>query len=638
MPIKRTIIGSLCLIPLVLGCTSTGWGPSTPEDPAPYRSRVHRTEFNVPIVLNERTAAWIKFYQGRGRKNFARHLERSYRYVPAMKKILRQHGLPDDLVYIALIESGFNAKAYSHARAAGFWQFIAPTGRRYKLKINRSVDERRDFVKATHAAANYLKDLHQMFGHWYLAAAGYNAGEGKIMRAIKKYHTRDFWEIAKGNYLRPETKNYIPKYLAAMIIAKHPKRFGFGDLVPQEPLEYETVEIRGTPIDLRVAARLIERDQKELATLNPELLTSTTPTGRKSYALRVPRDSVDRFRSEYDLLPNHMRMAQKEHTVKSGETLDALAKHHGMSRDYLALANGISKKSRLEPGQRLGVPYKPPKNRWAYSGNVHYHRVRSGDSLWKIARKYNVPLKKLRAWNKGRIGRYLKPGQKIAIRGKAAKSKGGTRYASGSRPSQTIKYRVKSGDSLWSVANKHGVTVAQLKSWNQGKIGKYLKKGQRLKIKGKRSGGAKSSRSVVAGGTYRVKSGDSLWSIAQRNNVRVSDLKAWNGDSLGKHLKPGQRLKIVKASASPAPARKTVVAKATPRETSPRITPAVTTVEKRKMIFHTISSGDTLWDIARKYGVRTSEIKQWNGIDEVKRLRPGNKLKIYVKPDGRTAV
>lgn len=724
---KTLCLSVLLLIPFVISCAGLGLGPRAGKDPSKFRGTFHASEFDVPVVLNEQTAAWIDFFQGRGRKHFAKHLERSYRYIPEMQKILKKYNLPKDLVYIALIESGFNAKARSRANAVGFWQFISGTGRRYNLKINRHVDERSDFEKSTDAAARYLRDLYQMFGDWYLAAAGYNAGEGKVQKAIRKMGSKDFWKLAESKYLMSETKNYIPKFMAAMIIAKHPEHFGFTDLNPQEPLKYETVQIKGNPIDLRVVAKLIERDRAELETLNPELRVPTTPLDQKKYALRVPREEASRFRSRLASLPRHMWMAKKEHKVREGETLDSVAKSHNVSVRYLAMTNGLSAKGSLKPGQRIGIPYDPPKYRDLSTGKtIRYHRVRPGDSLWKIAREYNIPLSELRAWNKGKIKRHLRPGQKIALRGMIRKEGRKSTVVAKNKPrsGETIVYSVKDGDSLWTIANAHGVTVGELKAWNSGKIKKYLKRGQKITIKGQKSTTAKkttqlamadkksskesSSKSagktyhtVKAGdtlstvavkygvrirdlkqwnkgklgkylkigqrlqiedvkgalsktitvakaekkaptkeelskpsgakSTYKVRSGDSLWSIANRNNVSVANLKKWNEGKIGRHLKPGQRIKIIRTSSSRSRKTKTTVAQVDSKNVKPSITPAIAGVEEKETIFHTISSGDTLWDIARKYGVKTSDIRQWNGIERVKYLRPGDKLKIYVK-------
>ncbi|MBU4484917.1 lytic transglycosylase domain-containing protein, partial [bacterium] len=240
----------------------------------------YKSRYDVPIIINEEVIQQINYFQGNGRRHFERYLERSGRYVPMMRKILKEHGLPEDLVYLALIESGFNLKAHSRARAVGPWQFIYWTGHRYGLKVDTWVDERCDPVKATHAAAGYLKALYNEFGDWYLAMAGYNAGEGKIRNAIKRYHSRDFWTLSgEGNrYLKPETRNYVPKFIAAVLMAKNPEEFGFDHVKLQPPLEYETVEI-DSQTEIKVIAKLADTSVETIESLNSELRRWATPPG-----------------------------------------------------------------------------------------------------------------------------------------------------------------------------------------------------------------------------------------------------------------------------------------------------------------------------------------------------------------------
>lgn len=205
-------------------------GPSTSSGEGLYYRgmKIENSSFDLPVEMNKAVEKWIDYFTGKGRDRFEHYLERSEYFVPYIRPILKSAKAPEDLVYLAMIESGFNNNARSHARAVGAWQFISATGRRYGLEVNWWVDERRDVEKSTIAAVQYLKELNSMFGSWHLAAAGYNAGEAKIQRAIKKYHTNDFWELcAKGRYLRPETKNYVPKMFAATIVAKNRKQFGF---------------------------------------------------------------------------------------------------------------------------------------------------------------------------------------------------------------------------------------------------------------------------------------------------------------------------------------------------------------------------------------------------------------------------
>ena len=214
-------------------------------------------EFDIPIVINAKVEQFIQYFQTTARKAFSNWLARSEKYIPFMRNHLKENGLPEDLVYMALIESGFNPYAYSRSKASGPWQFIYLTGKRYGLRSNWWIDERRDPEKSTIAAAKYLKDLYDMFECWYLAAAGYNAGEGKIATAMKRYRTEDFWELTKYRYLKQETKNYVPQMIAAALIAKDPERYGFVGIEYQEPLRYDKVRVPEVT-DLRLIARACE--------------------------------------------------------------------------------------------------------------------------------------------------------------------------------------------------------------------------------------------------------------------------------------------------------------------------------------------------------------------------------------------
>jgi membrane-bound lytic murein transglycosylase D len=224
--------------------------------------------FDIPIVINGQVERFIEYFQTTHRKPFALWLQRSGRYIPMMKEVLKQHGLPEDLVYLALIESGFNPKAYSRRRASGPWQFITRTGKKYGLEVDWWIDERRDPEKSTIAAARHLKDLYDQFSCWYLAAAGYNAGAAKISRAIQRYQTEDFWELTKHKYLKRETRHYVPKMIAAALIAKEPEKYGFTDIVYDEPIRYEKVTVPDAT-DLKVIARLCEVDYETIKALNP---------------------------------------------------------------------------------------------------------------------------------------------------------------------------------------------------------------------------------------------------------------------------------------------------------------------------------------------------------------------------------
>ncbi len=241
----------------------------------------------IPVVLNQPVKNYLKYFSGSGKANFQASLARSGRYLPMMRRILKKHGLPPELVYLALIESGFNPWARSPAEAVGPWQFIAGTARRYGLKVNGQVDERRDPEKSTRAAARYLKDLYRQFGCWYLAAAGYNAGEKRVEGAMRRSASQDFWTLARQRRLPKETCNYVPQFIAAALIARAPQRYGFPKITYKRPLAYETVKCPGGT-DVRRFAKALQISQKELRELNPELNQWVTPTDQRAYLLKVP--------------------------------------------------------------------------------------------------------------------------------------------------------------------------------------------------------------------------------------------------------------------------------------------------------------------------------------------------------------
>ena len=242
----------------------------------PGRRKIH---FSIPAVENDRVRYFVNYFTGKFRGFFERALSRSGRYIPMMAAILQEEGLPQDLVYLCLIESGFSPRAVSKAKAVGPWQFIRSTGLRYGLKINGWVDERRDPIKSTRAAAAYLKDLHLQFGEWFLAAAAYNAGERKVEKAINRSRTDDFWRLSQMTYLKKETRNYIPKFIAAALIASMPEKYGFGDIAYEPPIEYDEVTIE-RPMRLEQIAKLARTTVKVIKELNPALLRNITPPNK----------------------------------------------------------------------------------------------------------------------------------------------------------------------------------------------------------------------------------------------------------------------------------------------------------------------------------------------------------------------
>ncbi|OGU15875.1 MAG: lytic transglycosylase [Geobacteraceae bacterium GWC2_53_11] len=383
---------------------------------------------DIPLALNSKVEYFLYYFQTSGKPSFSRWLSRSSRYIPMMKDILKREGMPEDLVYVAMIESGFQMHARSWASAVGPWQFMSETGRRYSLRIDQWIDERKNPVKATTAAALYLKELYGMFkGDWYLATAGYNAGENKIMRAISMYNTSDFWEISRGSYLKRETKEYVPKLLAAAIIAKDPARYGFTDIAYLTPIEYDTVTIPSrTNLDL--VAKLTGTTYESIKELNPDLRHWCTPPNYPDYLLKIPKGSKQQFETEYVKIPEDQRFTERvlysRYQARKKDSLKSVARRFGTSPATLAELNGLTVKSRIA-GKSLLVPVKQTvdfshEGRTAHStaakgSFAKYYTVKHGDTISSLAKRFNVSPKLLSAWNNLKAKVALKPGRRIII-------------------------------------------------------------------------------------------------------------------------------------------------------------------------------------------------------------------------------
>jgi membrane-bound lytic murein transglycosylase D len=326
----------------------------------PVNPRKEEPDFDIPIVINDKVEQFIQYYQTTIRDKFVTWLARSEKYIPFMKNLLKEQGLPEDLVYMALIESGLNPYAYSRAKAVGLWQFVTLTGKRYGLRVNWWVDERRDPEKSTIAAAKYLKDLYEMFECWYLAAAGYNAGEYKIVKAIKRYRTEDFWMLTKHRYLKRETKNYVPLMIAAALIVKDPEKYGFTNIEYEEPLRYEKVKVPELTA-LSVVAKACETSLDEIKDLNPELKRGVTPPNEVDYEVNIPFGKKDLFLMNFEVLQSLEKFQFKTHLVKKGETLIRIAKSYRVDLKPLLEINHLNKTSRIFKGMTLFIPISKEK-------------------------------------------------------------------------------------------------------------------------------------------------------------------------------------------------------------------------------------------------------------------------------------
>jgi membrane-bound lytic murein transglycosylase D len=414
--------------------------------------------YDIPVLMHPLVAEYIHFFQTVGRMHFVKWLARSTRYLPMMRKTLREAGLPEDTVYLAMIESGFSAKALSRARAAGLWQFIEPTGRRFGLRVDFWIDQRRDPIRSTLAAAGYLRDLYGEFGDWPLAWAAYNAGENRLRGAVRALGTSDFWEIIQGSSLRRETKHYVPKLMAAALVAKHLKFFGFSEseLQAQPPLEFDEGEVPEFT-DLEVVARAAGTRVELIKELNPELKRWCTPPAQRKgepYRIRLPAGSKQKFEASFSQIAPKERMTYRIHRVVRGDTLSKIATVHGSAAEAVMRVNGLRDSRRLRLGSELVIPIPgkgavqslaaearrhgfkavapdqeipaaiPAKKRAMAAGSVHTLReggktkilygVADGDSLWSIGQRFRVGVSELRSWN-GLRSALLRVGQQLVI-------------------------------------------------------------------------------------------------------------------------------------------------------------------------------------------------------------------------------
>ena len=376
---------------------------------------------HIPLVRNKQVDQFITYFTtAKGRKQFAIWMKRYEEYKDLILPILKKHEMPEELMVLAMIESGLNPKAYSRANASGMWQFIYSTGKNYGLKRDWYIDERRDPIKATHAACEYLKDLNEQFDNWYLALAAYNCGSGRISRASKLHQTYDFWQM---HSLPRESRNYIPYYLAAAIIAKEPEKYGF--TIPKvKPFSYEEVVLEHSA-DLAVLSRVAGIKVKTLRKYNPELRQSATPADNP-YLLKLPKGKKEQFLARWNSIPESERFAPQfiVHRVRYGESLWTISKKYGASIHDIAAVNKIRNRHKIKVGNKLKVPLKGGVLRtWGTKDNGgpagHYkvtYKVKRGDTLGQIAEDYKSKASKIRRWNGLKYGSSLiYPGQKLKI-------------------------------------------------------------------------------------------------------------------------------------------------------------------------------------------------------------------------------
>lgn len=500
-----------------------------PAAPVEGESAALRSMFDIDVKNFEehgRVKYWINFFSGPARERMGIWLQRMPRYEPGFRAKLIAKGLPGDLAYLPLIESGYSSTAVSRARATGMWQFMRATGKWYGLAIDAWVDERRDVPKATEAAVRYLADLTKRFGSPYLAAAAYNGGPGRIQRGLNRMGPDDepaaddstdvedeegspqagdiaFFALADTRFIRQETKDYVPKLIAAAMIAKQPERYGFPALESDDKGTPDSVVVTDAT-GLDVVAKLAGMPIADVTELNPVFLRAITPPKRRA-VIRLPAGTGEATAVALNALPASARLGSFVHHARSGETLTNLSKKYGVSLASMLAGNPTMRTRPPRRGEVVVIPGQARLLGWvsenrkvslAAGSAGGSHRVRSGETLGGIARRYRVSVSQLRAWNRIGPKGVIRAGQVLRLDGgsmtsrpratRSVASTSGTSSRAKSAPSSTRGgakvHVVRTGESLWSLARRYGVTVQLLRAANKLPPNRPLPAGRRLTI------------------------------------------------------------------------------------------------------------------------------------------------------------
>jgi membrane-bound lytic murein transglycosylase D len=562
--------------------------PGVEEEIPPHELELAAIEAKKPplpgvgVVDNTPVRKWIDYFCGRGRDTFVRWVKRSGQYRMTTLKILKEEGLPLEMANLALIESGFNPNAYSRAHAVGMWQFIGSTARLYGMRVDWWVDERRDPVRSTRAASRYLRDLYTVFDSWELALAAYNTGQRGVERAMKRSRSNDYWELR----LPRETRDYVPKFMAACIIMENPESHGF--TFEYDPaIDFEEISVE-PKTSLAVVARCAEADECAVKAMNPHLIRECSPDGDGDYAVRIPRGTAEKCLANLEAMPAADRIAKAyanpymKHTVRSGESLSVIARKYGVSMYEIARVNGISNYHRIRAGQVLTIPYGGGVS---LPENPGIHVVSRGETLTSVAHRYGLRVNDIAAWNDLRSRDLIYPGQKLIVSMDAV----ATARLSG----ETLVHVVRKGESVWTIAASYGASCRDVLNTNGLRSSDRIYPGQKLKIP---AGG--SCNAVV----HTVRKGDTISGIAEKYGVSTSSVLRENGMKPPDRIYPGEKIKVPAAG--------------TPGE---------------EIVIHSVRRGETITSIARKYGASSQAVLKENGLGPRDTIYPGQKIRVPVR-------
>ncbi len=595
--------------------------PPSEEDLANLRSRLEiepmelpKFAIEVPSPLENERVAWALAYLTGDRKEVIEEgLSRATRYMPMIEETFDEVGVPRELAWSALIESLFKTGAYSRAAAVGMWQFVSGTARLYDMEVGSNVDERIDPVRSTRMAAIYMKDLYAEFGDWALVMAAYNAGKGRVGRAMQRTGHDDFWSLSEARAIPRETRDHVPKIYAAMLIASDPEYYGL--TVEQQPLYEYDESLMDANTDLRLVADLVGISFDEIREYNPHI-RAWVP---RNYRVRIPKGSKAAFETALADVPPAERIEFMTHVVSRGDTLGAIASRYGTRIASIVEVNQLRNANRLSIGQSLIIPvgpdtrpYRPQPVSGFETGERTEYRVQRGDSLYEIALNFRTDVPNLMRWNDLATNR-IYPGDTLIVyyglRGNVtpppavtntSSTASSSAGATGGSETPRGLYTVRRGDSWYEIAQSYNVSVDDLKRWNNRRSN-TIHPGDKLVVyspafAGTGGGNGDGVTSVVR---YTVRRGDSPYEIARDHGVELDTLLAANGLSRRSSIYPGDQLLIPGGGASGG------------RGTA-----------------YTVRRGDTLGAIASRHGVSLSNLLRANGLSSRSVIHPGDTLTI----------